>query len=317
MNTFFAKFCKKVSVIYLLLVFTTIGEIIPAPFTSLPPIGPNVGLSPSSVSELGGRNVGPIHGVTYNGSITVDRNTFNGGSSGWVTSTFTNSPDIGAGNYRLFFMVTDADFDLLGSGAPDETGESGLAIDRITISGNTFESFEDGIPTGWQVVDATGTFDVPTGALSRITTSPAVANEENFQPTDGNAAAILDNLGTIDDSITPAQDGIVATNGFGGLSGFTSGSTLLSEEFFLDETDVLELDLSFLTNDVDPFIDMAIVQLVNTSANPFTDQPAVTLLTAAAQVVPEPSTYLLFAVIVALFLFGVKKRGRLGYSNEP
>jgi len=189
----------------------------------IPSISAGVSLSQAS-GGLSNTTVGPLpDGSTY-GPTGFNGNA--GGTTGWVTSTYTIQT---SGTYQLVWEVANV---------IDCQGANALATDNITLNGNHLVLFQPGgvgsLPTGYSGLGNYGT----SAGVSGLPTSggdPGFAFID-VQPPPANT------------SIAPIYDTV---DGY-------SASRLYSATFTALAGDVLSIDNAFMTSDGSPFNDYGI-----------------------------------------------------------
>jgi len=190
----------------------------------IPAISPGVTLAPGT-GGFDGNLVGPLpDGSTY-GPFGYNGNA--GGSTGWVTITYTLPT---SGSFQLVWEVANV---------INCAGSDALATDNIRINGNPIFSFQPGsvLPSGF------------TGR-GNYGTSGAVAD---LAPSGGEAA-----FAWMDVAPPPSSTNVAPI--FDTVDGY-SASRLYSAEFTADEGDTIRVDAAFLTNDGGNYADYGIVAL--------------------------------------------------------
>ncbi len=193
----------------------------------IPAISAGVTLSQAS-GGFDGNFVGPLpDGSTY-GPFGYNANA--GGSTGWVTASFTLPT---SGVFQLVWEVANV---------VNCAGSDALATDNVTLNGNQLFNFQPGgLPTGF------------TG-LGNYGTSGAVPD---LAPSAGAAFAFMD--------VQPPPSSTNVAPIFDTVNGY-SASRLYSAAFSASAGDTLSLDSAFLTNDGGNYADYDIVALVSVAA---------------------------------------------------
>jgi hypothetical protein len=192
----------------------------------LPAISSGVTLAPVS-GGLSNTLVGPLpDGSTY-GPFGFNQNA--GGTTGWVTSSYTF---VASGTFQLVWEVASV------FGAQ---GGDALATDNITLNGTKIVQFQPGgtLPGGYMGL---GTF----GTSAGVSGLPTSGGDPGF--------AWMDVQGSAGNStgVTPIFD----TSG-----DVFSASQLYSATFSVNAGDTLSVDVAFMTNDGSPFNDYGAVAL--------------------------------------------------------
>ncbi len=190
---------------------------------NLPAISPGATLSPASTG-FDGNFAGPLpDGSTY-GPFGFNGNA--GGSTGWVTTSFTIPT---TGSFQLVWEVANV---------INCAGSDALATDNIQLNGTELTQFQPGgtLPAGYTGLGSYGT----SGAVPDLSPS---GGDPGF--------AWMDVSPTASTGIAPIFDTV---DGY-------SASRLYSATFTANAGDVLSLDVAFLTNDGSPYADYGIVAL--------------------------------------------------------
>jgi PEP-CTERM motif len=199
----------------------------------IPAISAGVTLSLSS-NGLDGNFVGPLpDGSTY-GPFGYNANA--GGSTGWVTATYTIPT---SGTFQLVWEVANV---------VNCAGSDALATDNIRINGTSLFQFQPG-----------GVGALPSGftGLGNYGTSGGVSD---LAPSGGGAAfAYMD--------VQPPPSSTNVAPIFDTVDGY-SASRLYSATFTANAGDTLTLDSAFLTNDGGNYADYGIVALQSAVPEP-------------------------------------------------
>jgi PEP-CTERM motif len=195
----------------------------------IPGISAGVTLSQTG-GGFDGNIVGPLpDGSTY-GPFGYNANA--GGSTGWVTASFTVPT---SGVFQLVWEVANV---------VNCAGSDALATDNVTLNGNQLFNFQPGgLPAGFTGLGSYGTS----------------AGVQDLAPSAGAAFAFMD--------VQPPLSSTNVAPIFDTVDGY-SASRLYSAAFSASAGDTLSLDSAFLTNDGSPYADYGIVALVSVSAVP-------------------------------------------------
>ncbi len=199
----------------------------------IPAISAGVTLSPGS-NGFDGNFVGPLpDGSTY-GFFGFNGNA--GGSTGWVTATYTIPT---SGTFQLVWEVANV---------INCAGSDALATDNVQLNGTSLFQF---LPGGVGVLPSGFT------GLGNYGTSGAVTD---LVPSGGGAA-----FAYMDVSPPPSSTNVAPI--FDTVNGY-SASRLYSATFTANAGDTLTLDTAFLTNDGSPYADYGIVALQSVVPEP-------------------------------------------------